>query len=691
MKMVSRWLVWKEVCSLEGIKKPRKIPYYVSGTERGKGVTLDSHEDVSRLASFDEAIAAISTGEYAGLGFALGPDGTGKFWQGIDVDDLPARAELKDVADDLPGYTEFSPSGKGMHAIGYGRAFKTLGANKTGIEAYCGGRFFTVTADRSGRHPPTCIADFVEQQLQPLHSIRKDTAPQLPESQVVDQVSPKTVTELRSALFAIRSDDRELWIRMGLALKKLGEQGRGLWLDWSQTSPKFDPADASRTWEGFEPSATGYKAVFAEAQRQGWINPLCTEATGIGGGASVFARGLASSGSVYGVAANDPCIPPTSLNDCLVSFEELVAEDATLPHVVDKWIPQNEVTLLAGHGGRGKSYIALCLCVMVALGKNVDILGVKRSRVLFFSGEDGKDVLRFRLSKICRVLNIDPLDLKGWLYMVDASDIDPSLYRDQKFSATGKPPMYLGTPLVDELALMVKNLDTQFVVIDNASDTFDGNEIVRKEVRGFIRMLRSRIARPGRAVLLLAHISKPAASNNRETGSEDYSGSTAWHNSVRSRLSLTGTKDGSLNIEHVKANHGSTASPILMEWHEGVPIFAGDNQCDGAKAATAIFLARQRALDDVNKGLLLGIIKDFNERKERVPVAMQGSYTAFKTLKSASDFPVGITSQQLIVYLRDLERESRLFRSNMYTAGRKWVECFTCAPTLDSSAPDPSV
>jgi hypothetical protein len=80
--------------------------------------------------------------------------------------------------------------------------------------------------------------------------------------------------DLRSALNSIPADDRELWVRIGLALKPLGDAGRGLWLDWSQHSDKYDPADTGRTWESFDPKNIDFRSVFAEAKRRGWINPL---------------------------------------------------------------------------------------------------------------------------------------------------------------------------------------------------------------------------------------------------------------------------------------------------------------------------------------------------------------------------------------------------------------------------------
>ncbi len=85
-------------------------------------------------------------------------------------------------------------------------------------------------------------------------------------------VPNETAADLRSALLAMRADDHDLWIRMGLALHELGDQGRALWLEWSATSMKFEPSEAARRWDTFEPNRTGYEAVFAEAQRRGWVN-----------------------------------------------------------------------------------------------------------------------------------------------------------------------------------------------------------------------------------------------------------------------------------------------------------------------------------------------------------------------------------------------------------------------------------
>ena len=93
-------------------------------------------------------------------------------------------------------------------------------------------------------------------------------APQLPEV----WTNEETLRDLRSALAAMRCDDRVIWIDMGHALKTLGDRGRALWIEWGQTSEKWKPEDA-RLWDGFNPTQTSYKAVFKRAEQFGWVNP----------------------------------------------------------------------------------------------------------------------------------------------------------------------------------------------------------------------------------------------------------------------------------------------------------------------------------------------------------------------------------------------------------------------------------
>jgi putative DNA primase/helicase len=144
MKSVRRWILWKLEPKADG--KPSKIPYCIDG---GKASTTDP----ATWSLLEEAQAALENGSgYAGLGFVLG-DG----FSGIDLDHcindegniLPSAF---DVIRRINSYSEFSPSGLGIHILFTGDLppnikHKKLLANEVGFEIYGTGRYFTVTGN----------------------------------------------------------------------------------------------------------------------------------------------------------------------------------------------------------------------------------------------------------------------------------------------------------------------------------------------------------------------------------------------------------------------------------------------------------------------------------------------------------------------------------------------------------------
>ena len=266
LRAARQWLAYRLEPNADPTKKPRKVPYYIGGGKR-EGV-LDSLEDIARLVTFDEAMAAwqrLSPDVYAGLAIALNNG-----WQGIDLDDV-WQNQLSNLANGLPGYVERSPSGNGCHALGYGRRFVTLGSNGSGVEAYASGRFFTVTADVIRPGELVDLTLYVEQHLAPRHTAHRSPSATFVGTMFVD---PQTVTELRSALNAIPADDRDVWVRVGMACKTLGESvGWELWATWSQRSPKWDPQEAAGTWDSFKPRDITHSTIFKLAQDCGWVNP----------------------------------------------------------------------------------------------------------------------------------------------------------------------------------------------------------------------------------------------------------------------------------------------------------------------------------------------------------------------------------------------------------------------------------
>ena len=353
-------------------------------------------------------------------------------------------------------------------------------------------------------------------------------------------------------------------------------------------------------------------------------------------------------------------------------------------------IPRGHVTLLGAHGGTGKSMLALQLAVAVCLG--ADFLGASTvpGRVLFFSGEDGGPVLRHRLGHIAAHSGAIPHRLAERLVILDATD-EPALYREvsQFGIKTGKP-----TPGFNRLAEIIGEVQPSLIVVDNASDVFEASENDRASVRGFLRQLRQLFpagtAPP--AVLLLAHIQKQAVGSR---AAESYSGSTAWHNSARSRLALAAPdkNDARLLLTHDKNNLGKLAEPLHL-----VRSMTGLLMVDDATHSTAWELV------EPPEDALLKVLADFVERGERVSTESNSPRTnAWAMLRAELSFPKHAyrASGALFAAMRELERGGLIEKESYRNQSRKdrtawtltaegWDRIGKSAPSAPS-APTPEV
>ena len=134
MRAMPQWLLWRFMPGDPG-KKPRKVPFYVSGRKRS-GAQGDEH-DRAELKSFDIALDELAQGRYEGLGFAFLP-GDGLI--GIDIDgaitaDGVVSERCQSIIDACASYTECSPSGKGVHIIVAGSS-ETFKDNSIGLEVF---------------------------------------------------------------------------------------------------------------------------------------------------------------------------------------------------------------------------------------------------------------------------------------------------------------------------------------------------------------------------------------------------------------------------------------------------------------------------------------------------------------------------------------------------------------------------
>ena len=84
-----------------------------------------------------------------------------------------------------------------------------------------------------------------------------------------------TITDtdrIRSALSYIDAADRDVWLRMGMAIKaELGEHGFDTWDAWGQTADNYNATDSKTVWRSIRPDGkVGIGSLFHEAKQRGW-------------------------------------------------------------------------------------------------------------------------------------------------------------------------------------------------------------------------------------------------------------------------------------------------------------------------------------------------------------------------------------------------------------------------------------
>jgi RecA-family ATPase len=262
--------------------------------------------------------------------------------------------------------------------------------------------------------------------------------------------------------------------------------------------------------------------------------------------------------------------------------------------LVENWVPMNYVTALFGDGGLGKTLLAQQLLTSVATGQPWLGQPVRQLRAFGLLCEDHEDDLHINQDRIDAAYGIDYQDL-GDLRFWPSVGFD-NLLMTFDGQATGKGQL---TQFFDALLGSVIEFGARFVVLDTAADLFGGNENIRSQVRQFITNACGRIAREiDGAVLLCAHPSLSGMASG--SGS---SGSTAWNNTVRSRLYLTqAAADNGEEADpdarvltRKKSNYARAGETLALRWTEGV-MMPSDADADNDDATT-----RSLVLEEIDR------------------------------------------------------------------------------------------
>jgi RecA-family ATPase len=263
-------------------------------------------------------------------------------------------------------------------------------------------------------------------------------------------------------------------------------------------------------------------------------------------------------------------------------------------------------------------------------------LPTKRGKTLFVTLEDPVEVILYRIQKIARRFRLSYSDIEANVEILSYSEqVRAALAEDRMFNGSHEVRM---TRIFDEIKAAATEGKFDVVMIDNASDGYHAGENTRANVSQFVRALAIGIGRTDRnrhiAVLLLAHVDKATARNGGSNGN-DFSGSTAWHNSTRSRVALSGTEDATA-LEHQKSNLRPTHEPIPMVWVDGLL----EPTTVEAQAAAE---ARQGSDDDE---AVLTMLQSVIGRGRVVTAATAGPVTAYSTLAVFPEMPADIKNHK---------------------------------------------
>lgn len=236
----------------------------------------------------------------------------------------------------------------------------------------------------------------------------------------------------------------------------------------------------------------------------------------------------------------------------------------------DRFIPDQQATLLTGAGAAGKSLATQQMSTCIAMG--LPFLGVdtRQAPALYITCEDDLEELHRRQEAICAALHVPLEATRGRLFLLSLQgQIGNELALFTPEGAMTIAPRFL------EIERTCVELGIRHVTLDNTAHTFAGNENDRHQVAAFVN-LNNRLARTiGGSVVMVGHPNKAG---------DSYSGSTAWENQVRSRLYLEVPKNGDEGpvdpdmrvIRNEKANYSQRGSEVTFYWLKGAFVTEGE-------------------------------------------------------------------------------------------------------------------
>jgi RecA-family ATPase len=439
------------------------------------------------------------------------------------------------------------------------------------------------------------------------------------------------IHELKAAMevIPIMPENYVRWSKIGMALYHATEgsqEGFWLWDTWSAKGDKYKPDEMEGKWQSFgrSPPAKdrrlGAATIFGEAyrydpawrERVDWSRPEWADKL-------AKLRSLSTSQSNISATQIDQDAGGADRVPDLLNIVSLASyHGKQIPErrwIVEGLIPDLNVSDLSGDGGTGKSLLALQLAVAVAAGKLWLGRKVESGPVVYLSCEDDVDEIRRRCLPILAAQNLTLSQVPNLML----ADLTSAAEGSELAILDKQSGRLITTELYKKLEAYVVECCPKLVIIDTRADVFAGNEIDRIQVRTFIRTLRKLCITHDLSVLMLSHPSITGI-----TMGSGQSGSTAWGNSVRSRLYLERANNkGSVpdpdarTLTVMKNNYGPAETEIMLRWRGGL------FEPDGAFGQLSVDrLAQDRMVEEI----FLRLMEEFRIAGQRVGIAKSANY-----------------------------------------------------------------
>lgn len=258
LKNTPHWILWRS--EVRNGKKT-KVPYQINGE-------MAQSNNKRSWSTFPTIIKFYEQGGYDGIGFMFSKDDP---FVGIDIDHCIQEGALTSLAEDVietvNSYTEYSPSGDGIHIIAKGKLpLKGPGTGRKnvdiGLEVYRHGRYFTFTGDCLDQVPVEDRTD----ELKVLFEKYLKEKPKPEKKQNATSFEREDITSLSNA---------ELWERMfdsksGAAIKDLFQ---GMLINGDHSSTDMALCNHLAFWT--DKDSTKMDSMFRESSllREKWDKP----------------------------------------------------------------------------------------------------------------------------------------------------------------------------------------------------------------------------------------------------------------------------------------------------------------------------------------------------------------------------------------------------------------------------------